>query len=100
DGGAGSRGVDLPEAELGGLPDQVDDVGAAAARHRDLDLVAVALDLGLGDAQAVDALTNDVDRLVDRPAVDLLPRLRRARREDDARAALQVQAEPGRERRS
>ena len=47
-------------------------VGVVGRRERDVDLVlARALDLGLGDAELVDALAHDVDRAVDRVARDL-----------------------------
>jgi hypothetical protein len=62
------------------------------AGQLDHDLVrALLADLGLGDAELVDAVAHDVDR-----AVDVLGRehvaLRRLRLEDDLEAALEVEA--------
>jgi hypothetical protein len=89
-------GLPVVEEELGDLADlplrprRVRHVGQA-----DGDLVAPgALDLGLGDTELVDALAHDVERPVDRVAVDRRL-LRRLGLVDQRDAALQVEAEAG-----
>ena len=93
--------VDLPELQLGGLPDVLDDVGIvlrADAGKLDLDPVrADRADQGLGDAEAVDARVDDLDRL--RELLLALPVGVEAglgpevRLEGHAHAALQVEPE-------
>ena len=64
--GASEGRENRTEAQLGGLADQA--AGLVAVLHAgqvDHDLVAVALDLGLGHAEAVDTVADDVDGLVE-----------------------------------
>ena len=103
DGRVGRRGfagrpddVRLPvvEVELRGLPDLffgLLDVLDVRQADRDF-LRARALDFGLRDAELVDALAHDFDRLFERLGVDLRLR-RRLRFVDELHAALEVQAE-------
>ncbi len=54
------RGVDRTELELSRLTDELDELVLLHVRHRDLDLVAArGGDLGLADAERVDALLDD-----------------------------------------
>ena len=62
-------GEHRPELQLGGLADQVErPVLVLHARDLDEDVVALAGDLRLGDAEGVDALADDRDGFVDRVA--------------------------------
>ena len=56
----------LPEPQLGGLLDGVEDRLVLLAGDRDDDVVAGRGDLGLRDAEAVDAVADDRHRLVER----------------------------------
>ena len=79
-----------PEAQLGGLAHQV--AGLVAILHAgqvDHDLVAVALDLGLGHAETVHPVADDVHGLVDHGGRTLLAHLLEAHLD----AALEVEAE-------
>ena len=68
-------------------------LGVLDAGEADRDLVAAEpLDLGLGDAERVDALAHDVDRAVDRLGRDLALR-RGLALVDELDAALEVEAE-------
>ena len=60
-GSPGSGLEHLAEAQLGGLGERAQGV-ARAARDRHHDVVALRHDLGLGDAEAVDALLDDLHR--------------------------------------
>ena len=67
-------------------------VDVVHGRELDHDLVrALLADLGLGDAELVDAVAHDVDRAVMSSAVSLWP-ARRLRLEHDLEAALEVEA--------
>ncbi len=85
------------EEELGGRADLARGaLGVLDAREVDLDLVlARARELGLGDAEGVDAVAHDVQRALERLGVDrrLLGRLALV---DELDAALEVEAELGR----
>jgi hypothetical protein len=97
--------VRLPVVEL--EPGRVADLLARAlgvlhVREPDRDLPrAGALDLGLGDAQRVDALAHRLDRVVDGLRRDLRDLRRRLALVDELDAALEVEPELGvlRERR-
>ena len=68
-----------PEPQLRGLADHAARLVAVLhAREVDDDLVAVALDLGLGHAEAVDPVADDVDGLVEHRARPLSARPARA----------------------
>ena len=84
------------KTSCGGLDQVVDDllrVVRARERHHDL-VVALRLDLGLGDAERVDAAPDDLDGAVDGLGGDLAG-LRRLPLEHHLDAALEVQAEHG-----
>ena len=80
---------DGAEPELGRLPHQFErPVTVLDARELHHDRIALTGDLGLGHADAVDALTDDLDRLADGLAVGFLGGL-----EHDRDAALEVEAQ-------
>ena len=90
--------LEVVEVELGGGPDPIDRaVGVLDVGQADLDLVgADAGDLGLGDAEGVDAVADDLDRAVDVLAGDLGHLRGRPALVDELGAAAQVEAEHGR----
>ena len=87
------RGLEVVELELRGLAD--DRRGLVHVVHRrqlDHDLVrALLADLGLGDAELVDAVAHDVDRAVEVLGRELVA-ARRLRLQHDLEAALEVEA--------
>ena len=93
--GVGRDDVLLPvvEEELGRGPDPLDrPLGVLDVGQRDLDLVeADPGDLGLGDAERVDALADDLDRPIDVLGLDLRHLRRRAALVDELGAAAQVE---------
>ena len=59
--------LEIEELELGGLPDQLGGllrIGDAGELDDDL-IVALLADLGLGDAELVDAVPHDVHRAIE-----------------------------------
>ena len=83
------------EAQLRGLADGVELLGRGRAGDRDDDVLAtLGGDLRLGHAVGVDALADDVDRLVDLALADLLVVLEDGL-EHHLGAALEVEAEAG-----
>ncbi len=88
--------LEVDEVELAGRADEVEDaLRVVLAGDRDGDAVAGLLaDLGLRDAERVDAVAEDAHRLVEDRRRDLLALLRRGL-EHDLRAALEVEPEHG-----
>ena len=85
---------DGSETELGGLTDKVDrTLLILHAGDLDEDRLALAGHLRLTDAETVDTISDDVDRLVEGLLGDLLAVGKRLGFEHDGRPALQVEAE-------
>jgi len=86
------------EEQLGRRPDLLGRrLGVGDAGQVDLDLVLARLEeLGLGDAERVDALLHQVDRPLHRVGIDRGLRRGRLCVVDELDAALEVQAEDGR----
>ncbi len=91
---------DGAEVQQGGLLELVSYLLLVDPGHRNDDRSVVAGPLGrylcLGDAEAVDTLTDDLDRLLQRDIGDLALAGDRLGRQDDLGAALEVQSEPWR----
>ncbi len=91
---AGRVGLHVVELERGGLADQrrgLLDVVHAGELDDDL-ILALGADLGLGDAELVDAVPHDLDRPLEVGRRQRMP-LGRLRPQHDLEAALEVEAE-------
>ena len=86
------------EEELGGRADLIDrSLGVGYVGEVDRDLVgAQTRDFGLGDAELVDPLADDLDRVIDVFAADFFRLAGRRALVDELDAALEVKAELGR----
>ena len=87
----GAAGQHRPEPQLGGPADDLEGpLAVLDAGEVDDDGVALADDLGLGDAEGVDPAADDLDGVVERLVRHVVGGL-----EDHRHAALQVEAQLG-----